>query len=268
MTTPARPASTVCVLRDAPAGLEVLMVRRGDAARFMGGAWVFPGGVVDDVDGTELARSVVRGDVGEEERRWVAAGLRELAEEVGIWITTDPIRLPPAGRPRGVGVYRVARDRGVRLDGNRLAYFANWITPTMIPVRFDTRFYAVALGAAERATPDPDPAELAAAEWLAPESVLELARRGERTVPFPTRKALEHLARFGTADEVVADARGMAEVPAVLPRTRTRSDGRLEVILPGEPGYEEVGDEEPPPETLAEATRASAPRPAGPPDEG
>jgi 8-oxo-dGTP pyrophosphatase MutT (NUDIX family) len=45
--TPARPAASVIVLRDSPAGPEVLLVQRTPSARFMGGAWVFPGGAVD-----------------------------------------------------------------------------------------------------------------------------------------------------------------------------------------------------------------------------
>jgi 8-oxo-dGTP pyrophosphatase MutT (NUDIX family) len=40
-------AASVIVLRDAPEGPEVLLVQRTPKARFMGGAWVFPGGAVD-----------------------------------------------------------------------------------------------------------------------------------------------------------------------------------------------------------------------------
>ena len=48
---PARPAASVIVLRDGPAGPEVLLVQRNPEQRFMGGAWVFPGGAVDEGDG-------------------------------------------------------------------------------------------------------------------------------------------------------------------------------------------------------------------------
>ncbi len=54
------------VVRDAPGGLELLLVRRGPAQRVMAGFWVFPGGVLDD---------------GEEHR---AAAVRELFEEAGV----------------------------------------------------------------------------------------------------------------------------------------------------------------------------------------
>lgn len=45
-----RTASTVVALRDSPAGLEVLMLRRARDAAFFGGAYVFPGGTVDPAD--------------------------------------------------------------------------------------------------------------------------------------------------------------------------------------------------------------------------
>jgi len=106
-----RPAATVIVLRGGSSALEVLLVKRNPAARFMGGAWVFPGGAVDDREGRH-------------EDALRAAALRELAEEAGIrlddpgvlvpfsrWITPPQVRtrfdtwfyltpLPPGAEPR------------------------------------------------------------------------------------------------------------------------------------------------------------------------
>ncbi|MFN8130730.1 MAG: NUDIX domain-containing protein [Solirubrobacteraceae bacterium] len=66
-----RQAATVIVLRGGSEGLEILLVKRNPAARFMGGAWVFPGGAVDAHEG--------EGDLAHR-----AAGVRELEEEAGI----------------------------------------------------------------------------------------------------------------------------------------------------------------------------------------
>lgn len=66
-----RVAATVILLRGAADGLEVLLARRNPQARFMGGAWVFPGGAVSSED-------------GEGEAALRRAGLRELREEAGI----------------------------------------------------------------------------------------------------------------------------------------------------------------------------------------
>ena len=67
-TTP-RQAASVIVLRGGDESLEVLLVKRNPAAKFMGGAWVFPGGAVD------------AGESGEGDAAHRAAALRELAEE-------------------------------------------------------------------------------------------------------------------------------------------------------------------------------------------
>lgn len=82
-TTP-RPAATVILLRGESEGLEVLLVKRNPAARFMGGAWVFPGGAVD------------RGE-GEGDGALRAAALRELHEEAGIGLS-GPEELVPFSR--------------------------------------------------------------------------------------------------------------------------------------------------------------------------
>ncbi len=60
------------VLRDSPEGPEVLLVERNPAQRFMGGAWVFPGGAVHDEDADHAATAA-----------------RELREEAGIELPRD-----------------------------------------------------------------------------------------------------------------------------------------------------------------------------------
>src|SRR3954454_10046391 len=70
--TKPRQAATVIVLRGGADTLEVLLVKRNPQQRFMGGAWVFPGGAVD---------------AGEDAR---VAAVREVAEEAGV-------ALPDAG---------------------------------------------------------------------------------------------------------------------------------------------------------------------------
>jgi 8-oxo-dGTP pyrophosphatase MutT (NUDIX family) len=76
----ARVAASVIVLRDGPAGPEVLLVQRNPRARFMGGAWVFPGG-----------------SVGAEDLGPASAGARELFEEAAISVP-DAAELVPFSR--------------------------------------------------------------------------------------------------------------------------------------------------------------------------
>jgi 8-oxo-dGTP pyrophosphatase MutT (NUDIX family) len=79
-----RPAATVILLRGGSESLEVLLVRRNPSARFMGGAWVFPGGAVNRAD-------------GEGDPALRAAALRELEEEAGVSIA-GPESLVPFSR--------------------------------------------------------------------------------------------------------------------------------------------------------------------------
>jgi 8-oxo-dGTP pyrophosphatase MutT (NUDIX family) len=79
-----RPAATVIVLRGGAEALEVLLVKRNPASKFMGGAWVFPGGAVDRNE-------------GEGQPALRAAAIRELGEEAGIDLN-DPDTLIPFSR--------------------------------------------------------------------------------------------------------------------------------------------------------------------------
>ena len=170
------------------------MVRRSDEARFMPGVWVFPGGTLDAAD------------VGDEEAALRACAVRELREEAGI-------------------------DLG---EGTELLAWSRWITPEMVPVRFDTRFY-VALAPAH-SPPRPDRAEVTDAVWMAPRDALERHRGGKLTLVFPTIKHLESLLPYTSAEQVLAAAADRVVEP-VLPRLVGEGDDRR-VVLPGEPGYE------------------------------
>jgi 8-oxo-dGTP pyrophosphatase MutT (NUDIX family) len=75
--TQPRQAASILVLRDSPDGPEVLLVQRNPEQRFMGGAWVFPGGAVHAEDDGHAATAV-----------------RELREEAGIALPPDAEVVP------------------------------------------------------------------------------------------------------------------------------------------------------------------------------
>lgn len=121
-----RLAATVILLRGGTRTLEVLLVRRNPASRFMGGAWVFPGGAVhaDDGDGEAALR---------------VAAVREVDEEAGIALG-DPSELVPFSRwitPAQVKIRfdtwfflaPVALDTDARIDGGEVVD-ARWCTPS------------------------------------------------------------------------------------------------------------------------------------------
>ncbi|MHB8691463.1 MAG: NUDIX hydrolase [Solirubrobacteraceae bacterium] len=120
-----RPASTVILLRGGADLLEVLLVQRNPEARFMGGAWVFPGGSVGRDEGS-----------GQDGHR--AAAIRELAEEAGL-VIDEPGSLIPFSRwitPAEVKTrfdtwfYLAPAPEGVepQVDGSEIVD-ARWISP-------------------------------------------------------------------------------------------------------------------------------------------
>jgi 8-oxo-dGTP pyrophosphatase MutT (NUDIX family) len=124
-TTKPRVAASVIVLRGGSDALEVLLVQRNPEARFMGGAWVFPGGAVDAADGDGDA--ALRG-----------AAVREAAEEAGIALA-GPDALVPWSRwitPAEVKIrfdtwFFVAHapdDAAPRVDGAECVDW-RWLTP-------------------------------------------------------------------------------------------------------------------------------------------
>ena len=188
--TPPRLASSVIVLRDSPAGPEVLLVRRNPDARFMGGAWVFPGGALKRDESPEQA------------------GLRELEEEAGI-------------EPDG--------------DEDALVPFSRWITPAEVKLRFDTFFYVVRAPDGTQATVDGE--ECVDSTWIRPADALAQHERGELQLVFPTIKHLEQLAEFPSVAATVEAARGRPVEP-IQPRIVVK-DGGANVLLPGEPGFDD-----------------------------
>lgn len=103
---PARPSAAVMIARDGSAGLEILLLRRNEKVVFHGGAWVFPGGRVDDTDGGDDAEAVAR-----------QAAVRETREETGLEISAADLH-----------------------------WFAHWTTPVELPKRFSTWFFAARYG--------------------------------------------------------------------------------------------------------------------------
>jgi 8-oxo-dGTP pyrophosphatase MutT (NUDIX family) len=170
----------VVLLRDAPAGCEVLLVRRNAQLAFHGGAWVFPGGRLDAEDYAGVAEDTIAAA-----RR---AAVREAREEAGLTVRPD-------------GLVLVAR----------------WITPTVLPKRFDTWFFA-ALG--DDAPVEIDGGEIHDHRWFAPGEALAAQRAGSIELPPPTFVTIMRLVEHGrAADALAAFARGPAETfePKLFP---------------------------------------------------
>lgn len=254
------PAATVTLVRDAPRGLEVLMLQRSLSLAFMPGVHVFPGGALEPGDDSpdlhalcvgldDAAASRVLGLGRGGLAYWIAA-IREAFEEAGILLAYDAggriVSLDGAAAERFQAHRRaldegrssfaaLARGEGLRLATDRLLYFGHWITPVGIPRRFDTRFFLAVAPDAQDARHDNR--ETIAHGWVRPREALDLCAREALNMRIPTIKTLERFAACSTTAELVAEIASSQQVQALLPRI-TR-DGRS--VLPGEPGYEDAG---------------------------
>ncbi len=106
---PARPASTVVILRDGAGGIEVFMVVRHHQIDFASGALVFPGGKVDAEDSDAAWGELAPNAPNAPDRSFFVAAGRETFEEAGLVL---------------------ARRRGTQRDRRRRRARIGWSRPT------------------------------------------------------------------------------------------------------------------------------------------
>ena len=131
---------------------------------------------------------------------------------------------------RAAAVRELAEEASIEVPAEDLVAYSRWITPRVVPIRFDTRFY-LALAPAH-SPPEPDGSETVDAGWFGPQSALEMHHVGELPLVFPTLKHLESLVGFANAEEALEAAR-RREVKAVEPEVVGEGDDRR-IILPDE----------------------------------
>jgi len=259
-----RPAATLILVRDASAGMEVLMIRRTQSAAFVGGAHVFPGGGVDASDASaELAAHCEGLDDAEASRllnleqgglAYFAAAMRECFEEAGLLLAHDAdgdyADLNQAQRAQVFAQWResvragratladLCREHQLRLAAGRMAYYSHWITQPGRPRRYDTRFFVAEAPSAQ--TPSHDNSETVEHLWIQPAEALARYRRAELQLVFPTIKTLESIANFETAAALMEFARSPRKMPVMAPRTASSRDGK-KLLVPGDYAYAEVG---------------------------
>ena len=209
-----RSAATILLLRDAPE-FEVLMVKRHHQIDFAAGALVFPGGKSHQGDSDPRWRDHAIGfEAAAPDVALRIAALREAYEEAGVLLARDRDGAFYAGEAAKdirtavaddqVAFLDVVADLGLRLDLSALTVFARWITPKLMPKRFDTWFYVAHAPLAQQAICDGH--EAVDAEWISPRTALDLAAAGERKVIFPTRMNLQLLAESADPGDAVRRA--------------------------------------------------------------
>lgn len=242
-----KPAATLLLVRDQPE-FQVLMVKRHHQIDFASGALVFPGGKTHDGDNDErwAENAIGWSELDAVQRTLRIGALREAFEETGILLAQTDQGAPfegtcdPAARSAieagEVAFIDVVRDLGVCLRLDDLAVFARWITPTIMPKRFDTWFYTVSAPPTQVAACDGR--ETVDAEWISPLEAIRLAASGERTIIFPTLMNLKLLAEAESAQNCITRAQ-QRRLVTVLPEV-SEENGESVLVLPPDAGYGSV----------------------------
>jgi 8-oxo-dGTP pyrophosphatase MutT (NUDIX family) len=131
---------------------------------------------------------------------------------------------------RAAAIRELAEEAGIELDPSELVAYSRWITPRVVPIRFDTRFY-LALAPAH-SPPKPDGSETVDAGWFGPHEALERHHAGELPLVFPTIKHLESLVGYANAAEAL-DAARRREVKPIEPRVVGEGEAQR-IVLPDE----------------------------------
>lgn len=209
---PLRTAATVLLLRDGPEGIEVLMTRRSPNASFAPGAYVFPGGGIDEADGQAQthALSTRRASQSDLHLTQALAAIRESFEELGILLARHA-GTPQAGRwadnadiaqlDRLAPLAAQCQARGLTLAGDQVFVLAHWITDRDLPRRFDVPFLVARMP--EGQTPVADGSEQFEPIWVRPADALARHQAGQFFIVFPTIRTLERLQAFASVDAVL-----------------------------------------------------------------
>jgi 8-oxo-dGTP pyrophosphatase MutT (NUDIX family) len=187
------------------------MVERAADMAFAGGAWVFPGGRIDDSDRRLGER------LGEDGAARVAA-VREALEETAIPVGLTPVPSPEISADlqrqllADAELGRLIEEHGLNLDVGGLTPLARWLPRLHATRRFDTLFY-IARAPEGDWIPKVLESECAGAHWVTAAEVLERDQSEELQLIFPTRRTLERLAQHSSYDEIVDDAHSHAIEP-------------------------------------------------------
>jgi 8-oxo-dGTP pyrophosphatase MutT (NUDIX family) len=235
MNDEAIPAATLILVRDrSDEPPQLLMVERAAGMAFAAGAWVFPGGRIDEEDEI-LGRSF---DVDHAAAR--VAAIRETIEETAIPAGLAPMTWSGTVQEvqqqllAGTRFADVAASCGLRLILDALTPFARWVPRFHAKRRFDTLFF-VSRAPEGDWKPRIVEGECTGASWVTAAEMLERDRAGEVQLIFPTRRTLERLAQHSSFDEIFADASAHAIQP-ISPWLEEK-DGERFITIPEGIGY-------------------------------
>ena len=145
-----RNAASLVLLKRSDKDVQVLLGKRSDKTRFMPGAWVFPGGVVDKADytisiNTSLNQNIIKklavsNNIGTANALAIAS-IRETVEETGLILGKKSKNVSTFSFEEDNNGIAIMSKLGLEPDLTKLFYLGRAITPTISPIRFHARFF-------------------------------------------------------------------------------------------------------------------------------
>lgn len=187
-------AASVLMLRESTQGLEVFIQHRATTMDFAAGVVVYPGGRVDEQD------SAAAGQVPDlvataHAKRWAQTSVADLGDEHAAF----------AASVLAVAALReVWEETGATLSFQQLQPWANWVTPSGSPKRFDTFFYVAGLEPGQE--PQHQTTEATTSQWITPTELLRASDAGRLRLMAPTRATLQAVHRLGSLHAVLGSS--------------------------------------------------------------
>ncbi len=244
---PLRKASTVILVREKNKAFEIYLLRRSTKSGFMGGLYVFPGGVVDPEDNgfdswsphIDMAPDQIEQQLGghlfsnEDALGFSIAAIRETLEEAGVLIASVKNKTQKdvedvctfrlnEGLPKSWFRTKMMTENWT-LSFSSLGKWSHWITPELMKKRFDTRFFIVFMP--ENQTCVPDNMETKHGIWVTPQTALEQNLEAQIPLSPPTVVTLTQLLKFKNLDDLKQEIQTRSWGEPVSPRLVPSSKG-------------------------------------------
>ncbi|MCK5835693.1 MAG: hypothetical protein KAH09_00380 [Desulfobacula sp.] len=256
-----REAATLILVRENNDDIEVYLLKRNIKSKFMGGLYVFPGGVVEPEDKEietwlphiDMNPDQIKEQLGgnnfpaENALGFGVAAIRETLEEAGVLI---------ASHKNKQNFYDIASHRLNKnlpnswfrteimnqnwiLSFSSLGRWSHWITPEQMEKRFDTRFFIVFMPKGQTCVPDNQ--EVKDGTWLTPQKALEQNLTAQNPLSPPAVVTLTQLLAFKNVDELKNEITTRAWGDPIVPRLVPCSRGSV-IIEPWDPKFDKKFD--------------------------
>lgn len=229
-------ASTLVLLRDGPKGYEVFLLKRTQQSTFPN-LYVFPGGKVDpdDANCEKFSDSITDRDASDildvqqnGLQYWIAA-IRECFEECGVLFARKSETLNGELDPKSFNELKQSREAlctgnttfqavleefSLTLTVSKMHYLSHWITPKVMPARFDTRFFIGVIPNGQATAVNSS--ELVSGEWVRPEVALHRHMQKKWNMILPTITTLRMISRFENTTTLIDYVRrGYHKIPVL-----------------------------------------------------